>query len=114
MVDAERKSQLKQASDPVSEAVSTRLKWTVAATVFLLAAAMGLKAWDEHQRADQNLLLTLQAEAEALAGRVTGRADTVETAIRLVADSHASRSAIAGATRGRRTTDWVGGEYAAA
>ena len=73
LVDAERKSQLKQASDPVSEAVSTRLKWTVAATVFLLAAAMGLKAWDEHQRADQNLLLTLQAEAEALAGRVTGR-----------------------------------------
>ncbi|HAE26013.1 MAG TPA: hypothetical protein DCG58_02535, partial [Hyphomonas adhaerens] len=84
----------------MSEAVSTRLKWTVAATVFLLAAAMGLKAWDEHQRADQNLLLTLQAEAEALAGRVTGRADTVETAIRLVADSHASRSAIAGATPG--------------
>ncbi len=61
---------------------------------------MGLKAWDEHQRADENLLLTLQAQAEALAGRVAGRADTVETAIRLVADNHASRSAIAGATPG--------------
>jgi two-component system cell cycle sensor histidine kinase PleC len=61
---------------------------------------MGLKAWDEHQRADANLLLTLQAEAEALAGRVGGRADTVETAIRLVTDSHASRSAVAAATPG--------------
>jgi two-component system cell cycle sensor histidine kinase PleC len=77
-----------------------RLKWTVAGIVVLLAAAMGLKAWDEHQRADANLLLTLQAEAEALAGRVAGRADTVETAIRLVADSQASRSAIASATPG--------------
>nr|WP_321359416.1 PAS domain-containing sensor histidine kinase [uncultured Hyphomonas sp.] len=84
----------------MSEVVSARLKWTVAATVCLLAAAMGLKAWDEHQRADENLLLTLQAQAEALAGRVAGRADTVETAIRLVADNHASRSAIAGATPG--------------
>jgi len=100
LVDADRKSQSNQASDPVSEVISARLKWTIAGTILLLAAAMGLKAWDEHQRADANLLLTLQAEAEALAGRVAGRADTVETAIRLVADSHASRSAVAGATPG--------------
>ena len=84
----------------MSDVISARLKWTIAGTIFLLAAAMGLKAWDEHQRADANLLLTLQAEAEAMAGRVSGRADTVETAIRLVADSHASRSAIAAATPG--------------
>ncbi|HPF21960.1 MAG TPA: PAS domain-containing sensor histidine kinase [Hyphomonas sp.] len=61
---------------------------------------MGLKAWDEHQKADVTLLHSLQSEAQAHAGRVEGRADTVETAIRLVADSHASRSAIAAATPG--------------
>jgi len=93
-------SQKKQAADDVSAAVSSRLKWTVAGTIFLLAMAMGLKAWDEHQRGDASLLRTLQAEAEAIAGRVEGRADTVETAIRLVSDSHASRSAIAAATPG--------------
>jgi len=100
LTETDGKIQSNQASDSASAAVSARLKWTVAAIVFLLAAAMGLKAWDEHQRADANLLLTLQAEAEALAGRVAGRADTVETAIRLVADNHASRSAIASATPG--------------
>lgn len=93
-------SQSNHAADEASAAVSSRLKWTVAGIVFLLAAAMALKAWDEHQRADAALLLSLQAEAGALAGRVEGRADTVETAIRLVADSHASRSAIAAATPG--------------
>lgn len=93
-------SQSNQAADEASAAVSSRLKWTVAGIVFLLAAAMALKAWDEHQRADAALLLSLQAEASAVAGRVEGRADTVETAIRLVADSHASRSAIAAATPG--------------
>ena len=100
LAEADKKSQLNQSADPVSDVISARLKWTIAGTIFLLAAAMGLKAWDEHQRADANLLLTLQAEAEAMAGRVSGRADTVETAIRLVADSHASRSAIAAATPG--------------
>jgi two-component system, cell cycle sensor histidine kinase PleC len=100
LTETDGKTQSNQASDSASAAVSARLKWTVVAIVFLLAAAMGLKAWDEHQRADANLLLTLQAEAEALAGRVAGRADTVETAIRLVADNHASRSAIASATPG--------------
>ena len=93
-------SQSNQSAGEASAAVSSRLKWTVAGTVFLLAVAMGLKAWDEHQRADAALLLSLQAEAEALAGRVEGRADAAETAIRLVADSHASRSAIAAATPG--------------
>lgn len=100
LAEVDKKSQINQASDPVSDVVSSRLKWTVAGTIVLLTAAMGLKAWDEHQRADANLLLTLQAEAEALAGRVGGRADTVETAIRLVTDNHASRSAIAAATPG--------------
>lgn len=100
LAETDRKSQSKQAADPASEAVSSRLKWTIAGTVALLALAMGLKAWDEHQRSDANLLLSLQAEAEALAGRVNGRADTVETAIRLVADNKASRSAIAAATPG--------------
>ena len=93
-------SHINQAAGGVSAAASARLKWTVAGIVFLLAAAMGLKAWDEHQRADAALLVSLQAEADALAGRVEGRADTVETAIRLVADNHASRSAVAGATPG--------------
>ena len=93
-------SQSNQAAKEISAAVSSRLKWTVAGIVALLAIAMGLKAWDEHQKADAGLLQTLQAEAHAFAGRVEGRADTVETAIRLVSDSHASRSAIAAATPG--------------
>ena len=55
LAEMDQKSQIKQASDPVSDVVSARLKWTVAGTIVLLAAAMGLKAWDEHQRADTAL-----------------------------------------------------------
>ncbi|MCB9960878.1 MAG: hypothetical protein H6846_01975, partial [Hyphomonas sp.] len=73
----------------MSAAESVRLKWTIAGVIFLMAVALGLKAWDEHQRADAVLLSSLQAETVALAGRIEGRAEMVETAIRLVANGKA-------------------------
>ncbi|MCA8901448.1 MAG: PAS domain-containing sensor histidine kinase [Hyphomonas sp.] len=79
---------------------SARLKWTIAAIVFLMAVALGLKAWDEHQKSDTQLLNALQAESAALAGRIEGRADMVETAIRLVAKGKATGSAITADTPG--------------
>ena len=77
-----------------------RLKWTIAGVIFLMAVALGLKAWDEHQRADAVLLSSLQAETVALAGRIEGRAEMVETAIRLVANGKAQGSSIAADTPG--------------
>ncbi|MEZ5953088.1 MAG: PAS domain-containing sensor histidine kinase [Hyphomonas sp.] len=100
MAKKDRFSQPEQAVGDVSAAESARLKWTIAAVIALLAIALGLKAWDEHQRADADLLNSLQAESFALAGRIEGRAEMVETAIRLVAEGSASGSSVAANTPG--------------
>ncbi len=72
----------------------------VVAIMLLLAIALGLKAWEERQSADAALLAALQGEARAIAGRIEGRAETAETAIRLITSGATSRSAIAAATPG--------------
>lgn len=87
-------------ADKASARASVRLKWTILAIVVLMASALGLKAWEERQSADAALLSGLHAQAAATAARMEGRAETAEIAIRLVAESGASRSAIATATPG--------------
>ena len=87
-------------ADKASAGAAVRLKWTILAIIVLMAGALGLKAWEERQSADVAMLSALQAQAAAIAGRMEGRAETAEVAIRLVAESGASRSAIAAATPG--------------
>ncbi|MAN44895.1 MAG: histidine kinase [Hyphomonas sp.] len=100
MSQTDATAQSEPGSEPSSERDSARLKWTIAAIILLMAGALGLKAWDERQTADQASLSRLQAEARAIAASLTGHADTAEMAIRLIADTGASRSAVARATPG--------------
>lgn len=100
MADQVVSSDAMTAADKASVRAAARLKWTIIAIIILMAGALGLKAWEERQSADAVLLSGLQAQATALAGRLEGRAETAEVAIRLVAESGASRSAIAAATPG--------------
>ncbi|KCZ92884.1 sensor histidine kinase [Hyphomonas johnsonii] len=81
-----------------AERVFTRLKWMIGAIMLLMACALGLKAWEEHQSADIAVLSIMDAEARAVAARVQGRMEATEAAIRLVGASIASRSEISGVT----------------
>jgi two-component system cell cycle sensor histidine kinase PleC len=98
----------KSAIPPQADAVASgvagrdrqRLTWTIAAIILLLAGALGLKAWEERQTADSGMLAALEANSRAAAARLSGHAATADMALRLVAGSGASRTAIASGTPG--------------
>lgn len=78
----------------------SRLKWTILALIIVMASALGLKAWEERRAADLTVLTSLQGEARAIAGRINGRVDTAETAMRLLDETGTSRASVVKATPG--------------
>lgn len=91
---------VEEGADAVSAIARTRLRYTVIGIILLMAVALGLKAWDEHQSADRSLLSSLRSEAEAVALRVEGRVNVADVAINLIRRTQSSTSEITAVTPG--------------
>ncbi|MEH6410106.1 MAG: ATP-binding protein [Hyphomonas sp.] len=83
-------------ADRASATAAARLKWTILGIILLMAGALGLKGWEERQSADIATLAAIEADTRAIAARIEGRVEMADAIIRLVAETGASRSAVAG------------------
>ncbi len=75
-----------------------RLRLTVLGIVLLMGIALGLKAWDERQTADRNLLSSLRSDAARVAQRIDGRANTADVAIDLATRTNNASSDVSKST----------------
>ena len=73
---------------------AARLKFTIVAIISLLAVALALKAWDEHQTADETRLALLQQNAMRVADRLDMQSNAVVALLETEANIQAVRSAI--------------------
>jgi two-component system cell cycle sensor histidine kinase PleC len=79
-----------------SLAADSRRNWTlILAILGLLALALGLKAWEEHQTAERNFRVQLEAEAHMLASRISARADAAQVMLSLVGEAGMPKSQVA-------------------
>jgi two-component system cell cycle sensor histidine kinase PleC len=79
-----------------SLAADSRRNWTlILAILGLLALALGLKAWEEHQTAERNFRVQLEAEAHMLASRISARADAAQVMLGLVGEAGMPKSQVA-------------------
>ena len=79
-----------------SLAADSRRNWTlILAILGLLALALGFKAWEEHQTAERNFRVQLEAEAHMLASRISARADAAQVMLSLVGEAGMPKSQVA-------------------
>ena len=84
------------AADGLSLAADNRRNWAlILAILGLLALALGFKAWEEHQTAERNFRVQLEAEARMMASRISARADAAQVVLRLVAEGGVAKSQVA-------------------
>ncbi len=79
-----------------SLAADSRRNWAlILAILGLLALALGFKAWEEHQTAERNFRVQLEAEAHMLASRISARADAAQVMLSLVGEAGMPKSQVA-------------------
>ena len=79
-----------------SLAADSRRNWAlILAILGLLALALGFKAWEEHQTAERNFRVQLEAEAHMLASRIAARADAAQVMLSLVGEAGMPKSQVA-------------------
>ena len=77
-----------------------RLRLTIVAIITLMGIALALKAWDEHQTADETHLALLQQDALRVAERLETQTSAVQALLETESDLQSVRSAIARITPG--------------
>lgn len=83
-------------ADGKSLAADSRRNWAlILAILGLLALALGFKAWEEHQTAERNFRVQLEAEAHMLASRISARADAAQVMLSLVGEAGMPKSQVA-------------------
>ena len=84
------------AAEGKSLAADSRRNWAlILAILGLLALALGFKAWEEHQTAERNFRVQLEAEAHMLASRISARADAAQVMLSLVGEAGMPKSQVA-------------------
>lgn len=103
MAGSQARSQLKPAvaaEDAAAKAEARRLRVLVPLILGLLALALGLKAWDERQRAEDTRLGQIESEARHLASRIEAAANVAITAISIAEGGSVPRAETASLTPG--------------
>ena len=103
MANSQARSPLKPAAaaeDAAAKAEARRLRVLVPLILGLLALALGLKAWDERQRAEDTRLAQIESEARHLASRIEATANVAITAISIAEGGSVPRAETASLTPG--------------
>ena len=103
LAGSQARSQLKPAvaaEDAAAKAEARRLRVLVPLILGLLALALGLKAWDERQRAEDTRLGQIESEARHLASRIEAAANVAITAISIAEGGSVPRAETASLTPG--------------
>ena len=103
MAGSQARSHLKPATaaeDAAAKAEARRLRVLVPLILGLLALALGLKAWDERQRAEDTRLGQIESEARHLASRIEAAANVAITAISIAEGGSVPRAETASLTPG--------------
>ena len=103
LASSQARSQLKPAAaaeDAAAKAEARRLRVLVPLILGLLALALGLKAWDERQRAEDTRLGQIESEARHLASRIEAAANVAITAISIAEGGSVPRAETASLTPG--------------
>jgi two-component system cell cycle sensor histidine kinase PleC len=103
LAGSQARSHLKPATaaeDAAAKAEARRLRVLVPLILGLLALALGLKAWDERQRAEDTRLGQIESEARHLASRIEAAANVAITAISIAEGGSVPRAETASLTPG--------------
>ena len=103
MASSQARSQLKPAAtaeDAAAKAEARRLRVLVPLILGLLAVALGLRAWDERQRAEDTRLGQIESEARHLASRIEAASNVAITAISIAEGGSVPRAETASLTPG--------------
>ncbi|WP_213271040.1 ATP-binding protein [Hyphomonas sp.] len=103
MAGSQARSHLKPAAaadDAAAKAEARRLRVLVPLILGLLALALGLKAWDERQRAEDTRLGQIESEARHLASRIEAASNVAITAISIAEGGSVPRAETASLTPG--------------
>jgi two-component system, cell cycle sensor histidine kinase PleC len=103
LASSQARSPLKPAAaaeDAAAKAEARRLRVLVPLILGLLALALGLKAWDERQRAEDTRLAQIESEARHLASRIEATANVAITAISIAEGGSVPRAETASLTPG--------------